>query len=375
MVDVPPFLQRVTTPVPPRPTAADEATRRALELDEAMQRIYDAALDRFQANILAHCPIILALFSGAGGDFWLFRPGHAPAQADPPPVAYQTLKGISHASMAVYQLLAPHLGDPGSIAWRAPVEVFALQQRQVLELVDELELPADVTAACREILEANVAFLSGCLEAGTFTLDGLETFARGLKTQLHTTIGHAAAVEVAHWMDVLATWRGAIGDDWERTYAATNALYVTRTNNILYTVLAQYFGRDAFNERLLLFETMEFDTTPEQMLALLARVIADRALGEVFFKDYFLMDVELLSSGGRDAVTSEVHRRTPASDGVYATAPGHAQIAQEARERGLEPLLPPLAPFHSHNWPWRTDGADGAGPSTIAEAYEQADVP
>jgi hypothetical protein len=375
-VDVPAFLQTVATPVPPAPTAGEEATRRALELDDAMQRIYDAALAHFQENILANCPIILGLFSGGGGEFWLFRPGFPPEEADPPPVGYQTVKGISHSSMAIYQLLAPHLGDPASIAWRAPTEVYRLQQQQVLELVDDLdELPDDVRGACREILEANIAYMTACLDAGTFDVAGLETFARGLKTQLHATIGFAASVQVSHWMEVLEGWREALGDDWERTYGATNSLYVTRTNNILYTVLAQFFGRESFNERLLLFETTQFDTTPEQMLDLLSRIIADRALGQVFFKDYFLMDVELLGSGGRDAVANEVHRRTPASGGVYATAPGHAQIAQEARERGIEPLLPPLAPFHSHGWPWRTDASEGEGASTIAEAYEEADTP
>ena len=34
-------------------------------------------------------------------------------------------------------------------------------------------------------------------------------------------------------MDVLAGWKAMLGDDWDRTYAASNALYVARQNNIL----------------------------------------------------------------------------------------------------------------------------------------------
>ena len=370
---VPPFLQTVATPVPARSSPAEEAARRALELDDAMQRIYDTALAQFEANIRANCPIILGRFSNAGGEFTLLRPGAAPEPAAQPPIGYQVVKGIAHSSMAIYQLLAPYLGDPTSVAWRAPTAVYRLQQEQVLEVVDDLDLPDDARAACRQILEANLDFLERCLRAGTFDLDGMEHFARGLKTQLTTAIGYAASVQVSHWMDVLERWRADLGDAWERTYGATNALYVTRTNNILYTVMAQFFGRDAFNDRLLLFETTEFEIEPERMLDLVARVVADRALGQIFFKDYYLMDVELLSSGGRDAITSEVHRRTPASGGVYLTVPGHAQIASEAQARGMEPLLPPLAPFHSHSWPWRTDAAAGEGASTIAEAYEEAE--
>lgn len=80
-------------------------------------------------------------------------------------------------------------------------------------------------------------------------------------------------------MDVLDGWQDSIGGAWDRTYGATNSLYVTRTNNILYTVMAQYFGVEAINDRLLLFETTEFDTTPDKMVELLVRIVADRALG------------------------------------------------------------------------------------------------
>jgi hypothetical protein len=87
----------------------------------------------------------------------------------------------------------------------------------------------------------------------------------------------------------------------------------------------------------------------------------------VFFKDYFVMDVELLSSGARDAVTSEMERRVPASSGAYTVFSGRDQIVEEARQRGLEPLVPPLAPFHSRSWPWRTDAAEGEGPSRLED--------
>jgi len=32
-----------------------------------------------------------------------------------------------------------------------------------------------------------------------------------------------------------------LGADWDKTYAASNTIYVARQNNILFSVLAQYF--------------------------------------------------------------------------------------------------------------------------------------
>src|ERR1700683_2739355 len=102
-------------------------------------------------------------------------------------------------------------------------------------------------------------------------------------------------------------------------------------------------GMDAIGDRLLLIETPEFMTTPEKMLEVLTRIVSDRGIGMVFFKDYFLMDSELLGGGGRKAIE-------------HATA-----------KRGMKPLLPPIVPFHTTDWPWKTDPAKGKGPATLEE--------
>lgn len=365
---IPDFMKSVVTPTPPRPSAAEVATERALVLDSAMLGIYEDALARFEANIRANCPIILGLFTNEGGEFTLYRPGEDPLAAPPVPIGYQVVKSTGHSSMAVYQLVAPYLGDPESDAWRAPMSTYCHQQQLVLDVVDDLDLPSDALDAVRTLLTANVEYMRSCLDAGGFDIDGLEAYARSLKPHIQTAIAYCASTQVSHWMGVMEEWKQLLGADWEKAYGVTNTLYVTRTNNILFTVMAQYFGKAAFNDRLILLETTEFTTEREQMLNLLCRIVADRALGRVFFKDYFLMDVELLSTGARDAVASEVSRRVPASGGAYTVFSGRDTIVEEAKRRGIEPLMPPLAPFHTQQWPWRTEEAEGEGPRTMAEA-------
>lgn len=364
---IPDFMEDIATPVPPRPSAAEVATERALDLDTAMMGIYEHALATFAANIRANCPIILGLFTNEGGEFTLYRPGEEPIFAPSVPVGYQVVKSIGHGSMAVYQLVAPYLGDTDSTAWHAPMSTYCHQQQLALEVVDDLDLPSEARETVRSLLSANINYMRSCLDSGSFDIEGLEAYARGLKPHIQAGIAFAANAQVSHWMAVMDEWKELIGDAWSKTYGVTNSLYVARTNNILFTVMAQYFGKQAFNDRLLLFETPEFETDRETMLNVLSRIIADRALGEVFFKDYFLFDVELLSTGARDAVRSEVARRVPASSGAYTAPAGHDRIRDEAEQRGIEPLMPPLAPFHTHEWPWRTDEAEGEGSKTMEE--------
>lgn len=367
-ISIPEWLADVVTPVPERASATEVATARALVLDTAMIAIYDEAMARFEANIRANCPIILALFSDAGGDYTLYRPGEEPLVAPPVPVAYQVVKSVGHSSMAVHELVAPYLGDPANGLWQAPMAIYREQQQQVLDVVDDLDLPDAARNTVRNLLTANIGYLTSCLEAQTLDLEGLATFARGLKADIQAAIGFAAGTQVSHWMGVMDEWKTLLGSAWDKTYGVVNSIYVARTNNIMFTILAQYFGKDAFNDRLILLETTDFMTTNGEMLSALSRIVADRALGKIFFNDYFLMDFELLATGARDAVANEMSRRVPGSGDGYSVFSGHDKIVEEARARGLEPLMPPRAPFHSQEWPWRTHAEEGQGASSLAEA-------
>ncbi|WP_204349301.1 hypothetical protein, partial [Klebsiella pneumoniae] len=75
---------------------------------------------------------------------------------------------------------------------------------------------------------------------------------------------------------------------------ASNTIYVARQNNILFSVLAQFFGPEAINSRLILIETVSFTTTPEDMLQSLTRIVGDRTVGALFFGNGAVMDYELM---------------------------------------------------------------------------------
>jgi hypothetical protein len=340
--DVPDFLRVVIADRKPASERA-VAEQNVLVLDTSMMDIYEGSLAQYKRNMRERVPIILALFSEAGGRMILYRPGHEPLVAEPVPIVYQLAKSVSHSGMAVYQIVAPYLANPSDKSWRSPMQVFRTRCQIAQESLDCLDLSADDRAILQAILKLNQTFMDECLTSGTFTTEQLERFAHASAPYFGRTIGIAARAQVAHWMEVLAGWKKLLGKDWESTYAASNTIYVTRQNNILFSVLVQFMGEEAIGNRLLLLETTEFTTTPEKMLDLVGRIVSDRALGKVFFKDYYLMDVELLGGGGRKF------------------------IVEEATKRGMKPLLPPAAPFYSNEWPWRTDPKKGKGPKSLEE--------
>lgn len=340
---IPDFL-RVVVADTATVSARTVAERAVLALNSSMMTLYDETLEKYKRNMLDRVPIILALFSGAGGQMILYRPGHPPEIAPAVPIAYQLAKSVGHSSMAVYQIVAPYLSNPAAnLSWRGPLAAYRTQNQTALASLAALDLSDPDRETVNAILERNIAFMDECLADSTFTYETLERYIRGCAPFSAKTIEIAAPLQVGHWMTVVENWKSVLGKDWDLTYAVSNSLYVTRQNNILFTVLAQFMGPEAMGDRLLLIETPEFTTTPEKLLEVLVRIVSDRGIGMVFFRDYFLMDVELLGGGGRRA------------------------IEQEMKKRGLEPYLPPLAPFRSLEWPWKSDPAKGRGPARLED--------
>jgi hypothetical protein len=336
---LPPYMAPITGPATSSP--ADTATNDLLALNRGMFELYDDAARHFKRNILAKHPVILGLFSGAGGRFILYRPGMAPLEAPSVPIVYQLLKSVGHSTMALTQVVGPFINNAADQSWRGPMAAYRSRMKSALDGLDLTPMPAGWRANNRTILQNNIAFMDESLQKGVTSFAALEAFAKKQGPFLKENVAWAAQTQVGHWMGVIGDWKKMLGADWDKTYAASNTIYVARQNNVLFSVLAQFFGPDAINSRLVLIETISFTTTPDDMLTSLTRIIADRSTGALFFGNYYLMDYELMGSDARLAVIAE------------------------SEKRGMKPFLPPLVPFGSKQWP--TLVTPGPGPATIAD--------
>ena len=336
--NLPDYLANISGNTASNPS--DVATRDILQLDIGMFSLYDRASNIYRRNILAKHPIILAMFTNEGGRLMLYRPGQPPIDAPKVPKVYQILKSTGHSTMALSQVVIPSVNNPADKRWIAPMAAYRTQMKTALDSLDASnDIQADWKPAVKEILATNLAYMDDCLAKGTVTLEPLLAFAKKQAPNIKLIINWAASTQVKHWMGVMDQWSAMLGPDMAKTYAASNTIYVARQNNVLFSVLAQYFGPEAINDRLMLIETMGFTTTPEEMLVSMTRIIGDRSVGELFFGNYKVMDFELMGGDGRKTIISEMQRR------------------------GKQPFLPPAVPFGSKQWP--TLITTGPGPTSL----------
>jgi hypothetical protein len=324
-------------------TPAETATKDLLALNSSMFELYGDAAKIFEKNIVSKHPVILGLFSGAGGRFILYRPGQPPLDAPSVPMVYQLLKSVGHSTMVLAEVVGPYIDNPDDQSWRGSMLAYRSRTKSALDGLDATPMPPEWRDNNRTILENNIAFMDDCLAEGAISFASLKAFAEKQSPYLKRNVAWAAQTQVAHWMTVISDWKKMLGSDWDKTYAASNTIYVTRQNNVLFSVLAQFFGPDAINDRLLLIETVSFTTTPADMLDSLTRIIADRSVGAIFFGNDRLMDYELMGGDARAAI-----------------------IAEDAK-RGTTPFLPPPVPFGSKQWP--TLVTPGPGPASIADLH------
>jgi hypothetical protein len=336
---LPDYLKAITGTTPP--SAGDLATKNVLQLNTSMFALYDNAGRVFTKNILDCHPLILALFSGAGGRMILYRPGQAPVDAPLVPRRYQVQKSLGHSTMAISEVVMPYVDNAADKTWQAPMRAYLTEMKSALDGIDQADQLDDWKPNSRAILQNNIAFMEECLAKGVITFNALQSFAKKQGPYLKLAINWAASTQVQHWMGVLDGWKQQLGADWDKTYGASNTIYVARQNNVLFSVLAQYFGAEAINDRLFLIETISFTTTPEEMLTSMIRIISDRSVGALYFNNYHLMDYELMGGDARKTIIAEM------------------------KKRGKEPVLPPAVPFGSKQWPALISG--GSGPASLDE--------
>jgi len=262
-----------------------------------------------------------------------------------PPI-YPAAKSVGHCAMATYACVAPYIANSKEDrSWMPLMKTYRQEVQTAKEAIVDLGIKPEEQALLQDTLNQVVAFMDTCLKNGGYTYADVESYARGVEPNLEKLIAVASSNQVGHWFQVLTEWKKLLGDDWNHTYALANSIYVARQNNILFSVLVQFFGEKAINDRVLLLETTDFQTTPELMMQAFARIISDRALGKVFFNNDRLMDYELLGFGGR------------------------AAIEKETAKLGKKAVLPPLVPFNSTEWPWKIDPKSGTGPKSFDDLH------
>src|SRR5947207_2541856 len=150
---------------PTSATPADIATKDVLALNTGMFELYGDAAKIFQKNFLGNHPVILGLFSGAGGRLILYRPGMPPMEAPQVPMVYQLMKSVGHSTMALAEVVGPYLNNPDNKSWRGSMLAYRSRMQSALDGIDATAMQPDWRPNNRTILQNNTPGHAGVADA------------------------------------------------------------------------------------------------------------------------------------------------------------------------------------------------------------------
>src|SRR6266404_4175309 len=176
---VPDFLKEVVIKAAPPSPKEQRAGHAVYQLNNSMFNIYDNSLDIYQKNIRARVPLIMALFSGKGGRFILYRPGQEPIEAPSVPPIYQAAKSVGHCAMATYACVAPYIADAkADTSWMTLMKSYRLEVQTAKDAILDLAIKPEEQALLQDTLSKVIAFMDTCLKNGGYNYADLESYLR-----------------------------------------------------------------------------------------------------------------------------------------------------------------------------------------------------
>ena len=203
---MPDFLKEVVIKAAPPSAKEQRAGQAVYQLNNSMFNIYDNSLDIYQKNIRARVPLIMALFSGKGGRFILYRPGQEPLEAPSVPPIYQAAKSVGHCAMATYACVAPYIANSKEDqSWMPLMKTYRTEVQTAKDALVDLAMKPEEQALLQDTLRQVIAFMDTCLKNGGYTYAGRGILCPQRGTQIGKT--HCRGVLQPGWPLVSGSYR------------------------------------------------------------------------------------------------------------------------------------------------------------------------
>ncbi|MFL6504450.1 MAG: hypothetical protein ACJ8KC_03420, partial [Candidatus Udaeobacter sp.] len=160
----PDFLKEIVLKAAPPSPKEKRAFDAVYQLNHSMFNIYDNSLEVYQKNIRARVPLIMALFSGKGGRFILYKPGQEPIEAPSVPVIYQAAKSVGHCAMATYACVAPYIANSKEDqSWVPLMKSYRTEVQTAKDAIVDLAVNQGEQALLQDTLRQVLEFMDNCL--------------------------------------------------------------------------------------------------------------------------------------------------------------------------------------------------------------------
>ena len=261
----------------------------ARQINTFMRGEYKGFISNVGRNIY---PLIIASdfepgFEGVGSSFTLYlRDGtqHKIAPTVASNSNYETYKALSHASLAMFVILTPHLHNPKNIMWKAKLNELKKHIEVFVDAVNSSSQEQETKNQFLDLATIYLSFMNEIIDAGTFTLEGFFDFTGKAFEVIKKNMAGATLAQAAAILPAMLKWKKMLGpEEWSKVHVLIPTVWPVALNSPRQQLFERIIDQDKIHTNII---TSEFPRNFEEGRDLVGRVVGDRSVGRFVFAPY-----------------------------------------------------------------------------------------
>lgn len=261
----------------------------ARQINSFMRGEYKGFINNVGRNIY---PLIIASdfepgFEGVGSSFTLYLKDGTQHKIAPTVASnsnYEIYKSLSHAALAMFVILTPHLHNPTNIMWRGKLNELRNHIEVFVDAVHSSSQPQEKKDQFLSLANIYLTFIKECTDSGTFTLDGFFEFTGKAFQVIKRNMAGATMAQASALLPAMLKWKRLLGPtEWSKLYVLVPTVWPVALNSPRLQLFERIMDQDKIHTHII---TSEFPRNFEEGRDLVGRVVGDRSVGRFVFSPH-----------------------------------------------------------------------------------------
>jgi hypothetical protein len=233
-------------------------------------------------------PLIVAAdieegLEGVGSSFTLYRRDGSSKRINVVSKDYEFYKALSHMPLGLFTIISAYFNAPKSINWVGKLQVYRQKVDDALYALDKTTeaFDQDLKDHAIKMLTLVKNFINDRIEAKEVPRESFEAFSADIYPYVYKGLKAAAKMQAEANLPALRELKNELGPkEWREVYVVIPTVWPVSGVNPRQQILAQLMDKDRIDTHIILTENA---FTKEAAKSCVGRVVADRAMAQLFF--------------------------------------------------------------------------------------------
>jgi len=265
----------------------DIAIEKMLKFDSIMNENYNEYKDKISSRL---SPIIIVTFDFYGGTYHLIKKDGMKVSHPVPPI-YACAKSLAHIPLGIYSIMGSYLKQKQYECdeWQEKLKKYLESLLNSQNTIHEIGFTKEELETFLDILSSSINFIKSIINKGYMTCEDFNEYSTPIKPNIRRCMKFASIAQTSSFIKVLKDWKEELKEEWTKVYTVILTTWPITNENAHYYIIKSMMDPNYVDERIIIAPVTSWDK--DMMINIgkdiLARVIMDRLVSRLIFKDKF----------------------------------------------------------------------------------------